>query len=541
MEQSQATKKPRSRASDSRAQRIQELNARVHELEERLAESEETLRAIRSGEIDAVVVSAADGDRVYTLRGADESYRVFVEQMREGAVTLSCDGDVLYANQQFAALVGTPLEQVIGSHFHDFLPEGEADPFKALLDGRSNASPKAELQLRRRDGSLVPIYLSAGVLDSEDVRCHCVLVVDLTEQKHNEEIQAAERLARSILQAATEPMVVLDQNGRIIRANEAAHKIAGRNVLLQPFDTAFTLTPSDIGWGPAGSTSPRVRRFTRPAEATIVKGGESSDVLISAGTLQGAAGESLGWVVTLADITRQKRIERELRASNDDLQRFAYAISHDLQEPLRTIASFTQLLARKTGEHPDPDSNEFTKYVLDGVSRMQKLIDGLLTYSRVSHGPLEQRVRTDCHALVSYTLGHLQAAIQESGAQITFERLPVVEANDGRLLQVFQNLISNAIKYRSDRPLQVHITAKPTEDEWIFAIRDNGIGIDMTYADRIFGVFQRLHSNSEIEGTGIGLAIVQRIIERQGGRIWLESEVGKGSTFYFTVPRSEGL
>lgn len=240
------------------------------------------------------------------------------------------------------------------------------------------------------------------------------------------------------------------------------------------------------------------------------------------------------------DITARKHMEDALERSNEDLQRFAYAIAHDLKEPLRTVGSYCQLLARRNRGKLDPDSDEFLGFILNGVERMHGLIQGLLDYSRISYRP-DEKVWVSAAAVLERALQHLDVLVRESGAKVTCDTLPAVNADPDRLLQVFQNLISNAIKYRRAAPPEVHLSAKRRGEDWIFSVRDNGIGIDMRQADRIFGVFQRLHSHSEYEGAGVGLAIVKRIVERHGGRVWLESEPGKGSTFYFSIRAGEDV
>lgn len=225
----------------------------------------------------------------------------------------------------------------------------------------------------------------------------------------------------------------------------------------------------------------------------------------------------------------------ELGRSNADLQQFAYVASHDLQEPLRMVSSYTQLLAKRYRGHLDADADEFIAYAVDGATRMQKLIQDLLAYSRVSTGsqPFEP---TPMGAVLSYAMDNLLSAIKESQAIITHDRLPTVRGDAKQLAQVFQNLLSNAIKFHGDQPPRIHISAQRKQDEWLFSVRDQGIGIDPQFAGRIFVIFQRLHTRTEYPGTGIGLAICKKIIERHGGRIWVESELGKGATFWFSIP-----
>jgi signal transduction histidine kinase/DNA-binding response OmpR family regulator len=258
------------------------------------------------------------------------------------------------------------------------------------------------------------------------------------------------------------------------------------------------------------------------------------------------------WVLVIHDITERKRAEEELKQtmdelarSNQELEQFAYVASHDLQEPLRMVASYVQLLARRYQGRLDADADEFIAYAVDGATRMQALINDLLAYSRVgTRGkPFEP---TNCEAILEQALTNLQVAIEENGAALTHDLLPTVMADATQLTQLFQNLIGNAIKFRGEESPHIHISAhRPSAienrqcDEWVFSVRDNGIGIDPEYHERIFMIFQRLHTREEYPGTGIGLAICRKIVERHGGRIWVESQPGKGSTFYFTIPMIE--
>jgi signal transduction histidine kinase len=225
----------------------------------------------------------------------------------------------------------------------------------------------------------------------------------------------------------------------------------------------------------------------------------------------------------------------EMERSNKDLQQFAYVASHDLQEPLRMVSSYVQLLQRRYQGKLDDDADDFIGFAVDGATRMQNLIQGLLSYSRINtHGnPLSL---TDIEEVFGQVLTNLALAIAESGAKITHESLPKVEADATQLVQLFQNLIANAIKFCNRRPPQIHVTAKRKASDWVFSIRDNGIGLDPDYADRIFTIFQRLHSRMDYPGTGLGLAICKRIVERHGGSIWVTSTPGQGATFHFTLP-----
>ncbi|MCI1280792.1 MAG: ATP-binding protein [Nitrospira sp.] len=224
----------------------------------------------------------------------------------------------------------------------------------------------------------------------------------------------------------------------------------------------------------------------------------------------------------------------ELGRSNADLQQFAYVASHDLQEPLRMVSSYTQLIAKRYKGKLDADADEFIAFAVDGANRMQRLIQDLLAYSRVKTGG-RQFEPTAMETVLKAALANLTNAVAESHAVITHDSLPAVMGDEKQLAQLFQNLLSNAVKFRGPQPLHIHISAKQADGEWLFSVRDNGIGIDPEYADRIFVIFQRLHTREEYPGTGIGLAICKKIVERHGGRMWVESERGKGATFYFTL------
>ena len=229
----------------------------------------------------------------------------------------------------------------------------------------------------------------------------------------------------------------------------------------------------------------------------------------------------------------------DLKRSNAELEEFAYVASHDLQEPLRMVASFTQLLARRYRGQLDKDADEFIGFAVDGANRMRSLIQDLLAYSRVGTQG-KALTPTDCKVIFERALANLLPAIEESRARVTSGPLPTVPGDEVQLVQLFQNLIANALKFAGDQPPVISITAEEEADQWLFAVRDNGIGIAPEHQKRIFMVFQRLHHRSEYPGTGIGLAICKKIVERHGGRIRVESEPGRGATFFFTIPKGDG-
>jgi len=225
----------------------------------------------------------------------------------------------------------------------------------------------------------------------------------------------------------------------------------------------------------------------------------------------------------------------ELRRSNEELQQFAHVASHDLQEPLRMVTNYVQLLAKRHRGKFDAEADEFIGYAVEGVTRMQELIAALLEYSRVQMRE-QAFALIDCEEVLAHVLLLLRTKIEETKAVVTHDSLPSVLADATQLGRVFQNLLSNAFKFHGLQPPQVHLSAKLVGQEWVFAVKDAGIGIEPRFGERIFVIFQRLHTRSEFPGTGIGLALCRRIIERHGGRIWVESEPGQGSTFYFTLP-----
>jgi len=351
---------------------------------------------------------------------------------------------------------------------------------------------------------------------------------------------------RQLLESAPDAIIVMDQTGKITLANSMTEKNFGYHVDELIGQSIEVLVPvrfrdKHVHHRDNYFNHPATRPMGSGIELTALrKDGSEFPAEISISPLETEEGILVTAVVR--NITERKQTEQamkrhaeELERSNAELEQFAYVASHDLQEPLRSIASYTQLLTRRYKDKLDSDANEFMEFIVDGATRMQNLINDLLSYSRVGTRGHEFE-STDLNNVVASVIQNLDLRIKDSSASVTHDEMPTVMADSRQLMQLFQNLISNALKFQSESPPKVHIGVTQDADKYTFSVRDNGIGIDPQYSERIFLVFQRLHGKSEYPGTGIGLAICKKIVERHGGRIWVESEPGAGSTFYFTIP-----
>jgi PAS domain S-box-containing protein len=357
------------------------------------------------------------------------------------------------------------------------------------------------------------------------------------------------RSQAAFLQAAPDGMVVVDHSGTIVLANSQMENLFGYTsdeLLGRPIEDLMPHRFRAHHPGHRGQFFAEAR--LRPMGAGLElyglhRDGREFPVEISLSPV--AAEEGALVVAAIRDVTARKMIEeelarraRQLAQSNAELEQFAYVASHDLQEPLRVVGSYAQLLARRYQGKLDPKADEFIAFIVDGTNRMKRLIQDLLSYARVTTKgkPL---AAVDTGKVLEQVLADLAHRIRSTNAAVTFDALPVVQADEGQLGQLLQNLIGNAIKYRGAAAPLIHVSARREGEEWVFSVADNGIGIEKQYKDQIFVIFQRLHGIGEYEGTGIGLAICKKIIERHEGRIWVESEPGRGSTFMFSVPAAE--
>jgi PAS domain S-box-containing protein len=520
-------------------------DSRIESLTLRLAQAEEMIRAIHLGEVDAVVVNGARGPQVYTLEGADHPYRVLVEQMHEGTVTLDASGLILYCNRQFALMVQAPAESVTGSNFERFLTAISANEFAELKEAAANSHGTGELLLRDARGELIPVHVSMTPLDRPGMSATCVVVSDLRERQRNETLAKEEQLSRSILEQAGEAIVVIDPQGIVVRRSQSAKALCKRAALLAHFDRAF---PLEIGGAPFGArsilTAAQEGRTIRGLEATMIASdGHEYSLLVSASPLWNDARALLGCVITLIDISERKQAEdalarqaEELARSNSDLRQFAYSASHDLREPVRQLAVFSELLQKKFQTALGGEGAYLIQHAVDSAHRVERLLQDLLAYVQAAEGPRQPVTPVNADEIVRKTVATFEESIRESGATVECDPLPALAIHEVHLVQLVQNLLSNALKYRSEAAPRVRIHGENGSPMCTLSVEDNGIGIRPEHQTQIFGLFRRLHGGEKYSGSGIGLAICQKIVQRYGGRLWVESEPGRGSKFLFTLP-----
>jgi PAS domain S-box-containing protein len=461
------------------------------------------------------------------------------------------EATIVWVNSAFTTLTGYTADEAVGLNPRVLRSGKHDEPFYRELWNTILAGKvwRGELTNRRKDGTPYDEEMTITPVSDEGgtIRNFIAIKQDVTERKQAEEER---RFRNAILSTQMETsidgiLVVGRRNGEILSYNRRFVDMWGIPAeVLESGSDECALEAVLSKLSAPDEFLQRVKqlyasRHETSHEEVYLRDGRTLDRYSA--PMIGSDGQYYGRIWYFRDVTERKRAEEKLKQtvadlarSNKDLEQFAYVASHDLQEPLRMVSSYTQLLARRYEGKLDATADKYIAYAVDGANRMQRLIEDLLAYSRVG-----TRARgfaaVDVAAVIEQALANLKAAIEKSGAVVTHGPLPVVVHDKLLLVQLFQNLIGNAIKFHVEAP-RIHVSAEQKGDEWVLAVRDNGIGIDPQYAERIFTIFQRLHTNEEYAGTGIGLAICKKIVERRGGRIWVESQPGRGSTFYFTVP-----
>jgi PAS domain S-box-containing protein len=487
---------------------------------------------------------------------AEAKYRGLLEAAPDAMVVVNQAGEIVLLNLQAEKQFGYPRDELLGQKVTSIVPEGFAE--RLIADDLRSAEDALAQQIgtgieligRRKDGGEFPIEIMLSPLESAEGTLVTAAIRDIGVRKAAEKhLAQMEGRYRGLLEAAPDAMVVVNQAGEIALLNLQAEKQFGyrRDELLGQKVTNII---------PEGFAERLIADDLRSAEDALAqqigtgieligrrKDGGEFPIEIMLSPLESAEGTLV--TAAIRDITTRRaaaadllqKVE-ELKRSNEELGQFAYIASHDLQEPLRMVASYTQLLSRRYKGKLDSDADEFIAFAVDGASRMQRLIRDLLAYSRVGTKGSDLLDISSEDALRQALL-NLRGAIEESGALVTHDPLPTVSADETQLIQLFQNLVGNAIKYQGPGVPKVHIAARSSEKKWTFSVQDNGLGIDPQYFEKIFGVFQRLHKREEFAGTGIGLAICKKIVEQHGGNISVESQPGHGSTFRFALAESE--
>ncbi|SEQ92513.1 PAS domain S-box protein [Natrinema salaciae] len=489
------------------------------------------------GEIFAGLSFAQDVTERVERKKHLERYETIVEVVNDGVYVVSEDGRFTMVNETYASMLGAAPSDLVGTDAGAVVDDAVLERI-AELEAATAAGPiewpTIEADLQTAGGETLPVEATFEILPTDDSAWHRVGVVrDISERKDRERrLEESERRYRTLVENFPEGAVGLFDE-------TLAYTAVGG----QLYDEVGIATDDRVGNSVSDIYPESVLDEIEPYFDAALEGETNAFEIefygrhLYAHTLpvRNADDEIFAGMVVVQDVTERREYQRKLEASNERLEQFAYAASHDLQEPLRMVTSYLQLLEQRYGDAFDEDGEEFLAYAVDGAERMREMIDGLLEYSRIETrgDPFEP---VDLDAVLEDVLADLRLRIEETDADITTAELPRVAGDPSQLRQVLQNLLSNAITYSGDDPPRIRVGAERRNGEWVLSVTDEGIGIDPEDQDRVFTVFDRLHSREEYAGTGIGLALCERIVERHGGEIWVDSEPGEGATFSFTLP-----
>ncbi len=486
------------------------------------------------------------------LRLANTYNRSLLEASLDPLVAINPDGKISDVNEATEKATGIKRDMLIGTEFPDYFTESDkarAGYMKVLREGIVRDYP---LEIMHKSGQIMSVLYNASLYRDENGNVTGIFASarDITERRKLEQaLWKTNELLESMFSTIDMHIAYLDKDFNFIRVNRAYAESGAHPAEYFFGKNHFSLYPNKENeeiFRKVVETGVPYVAYAKPFEYPdqLARGTTYWDwSLHPVFEPDGSVG---GLVLSLIDVTKREQAALEIAAKNDalakansELQQFAYIASHDLQEPLRMIASYLQLLERRYKDRLDSDANEFIAFAVDGAIRLQNMINSLLEYSRIeSRGGTFTSIAS--REALNHALANLRFTIEESGAIVTSDELPQVNANISQLTQLFQNLIANSIKFCGTGPPEIHIGVTHNDSQWVFAVKDNGIGIDPTYSERIFNIFQRLHG-AEYPGTGIGLALCKRIVERHGGKIWVESELGKGARFCFTLPIPKDL
>lgn len=471
-------------------------------------------------------------------------FRALVEYIPDAIIVHDLEGKILYANPAALSLAGeSSLEDAMKRSIFNHIPLGIGElghqAIGKLLEGE--AVPPIIAPLFLVHGERIDVEVTIGLLNTGTRPLIWVILRDMTLGKSAEDI-IRERVEteRALINTPAEIAVLLDDHGVILNINDNYAKILGRSPQDLLGASLWNLLPPDISVYRRNyfDQALRLKQTVRYEE---YRDNRWYDCLVN--PVFSKEGRVFRVAIAGHDITQRKLAEKQLRESfntlkksNEDLELFAHVAAHDLQEPIRTIVVYSQMLLAEHGDKIPPRAEKYLKNIEHAGLRMHHLVSDLRKYSDVRAREIP-REQTDLEGVLGFALKNLQTAIQETGASITHDPLPTLPVHRIQIVQVFQNLIENAIKFRKKGVSPViHISAVPGDDMWQFAVEDNGIGIQHQYYEKIFVLFERLDHRDDYFGTGLGLALCTRIIERHGGHIWVKSEIGQGSTFYFTLP-----
>ena len=420
-----------------------------------------------------------------------------------------------------------------GRSITDLQPQMDLPDLRQLLLDAMEGGGRKPRDIRDSTGRWYSLRILPSLGPDGSIDGAVVMLIDVDAAKRGRDF------AEAIVETVREPLVTLDQNMRIIRANKAFYDTF--HVAREETEQRLIYELGDGQWN-----IPKLREllddilplhsaFHDFEVAHTFENVGRKVMLLNAREVFDPNAQARAILLAIEDTTERKRAEEALQATNIELEYFAYALTHDLQEPLRMVVNFTQLLAEEHAGKLGDEADKFISYAVDGAVRIEALVKGLLAYWEITERGSKSLVPLDCNEVLAKALLNLQSAIAESGAIVTSDPLPTVPAEELMLMELFQNLIANSIKYRGGETPKIHLAAERNANAWLFSVRDNGIGIDPQHAQRVFGIFKRLHGK-EIPGTGIGLALCKKIVERHGGDIWVESEPGQGATFKFAIP-----